>query len=131
MKFMLLLTSDGQWEKAPKAEIESMYGKIGEWWSRHAQAGTIVEGSQLQPARTAKTVRLGGGQPVVTDGPFVEGKEVIGGYAIINVKSQEEALTLAKSWPAGGAVEVRPLIEMAEPTAEGQRRAPRANGVAL
>jgi len=49
------------------------------------------------------------GQPLITDGPFVEGTEVIGGYAEIDVADLDEALQMAKTWPAGG-VEIRPVV---------------------
>lgn len=111
MKYMLFLADDGSWEHASRAEIDAMYGKLGEWWGRHAQAGTIVDGAQLQPRHTATTVRFNGVNPVVTDGPFVEAKEAIGGYAVVNVDSLDDAIALAKSWPAGGVVEIRPLLE--------------------
>jgi hypothetical protein len=111
MKYMLFLADDGSWMQAPREEIDRMYGKIGEWWGRHAQAGTIVEGSQLQPRDTATTVRFNGAKPVVTDGPFIEAKESIGGYAIIKADNLDKAIEFAKSWPAGGVVEIRPVLE--------------------
>ena len=58
---------------------------------------------------SATTVRLEGGDPVVTDGPFVEGKEVVSGFAEIEVEDLDAALRLAKSWPACPVVEIRPI----------------------
>lgn len=111
MKYMLLLADDGRWAEAPREVIDEMYGKIGAWWGRNAQAGTIVDGAQLQPRQTATTVRFNGSKPMVTDGPFIEAKEAVGGYAIIDAESLDKAIELAKTWPAGGAVEIRPLVE--------------------
>ncbi|MFI5269839.1 MAG: YciI family protein [Chloroflexota bacterium] len=61
---------------------------------------------------TATTVRFSEGEPIVTDGPFAETKEAIGGYAIVDVASVAEALEMAKSWPGRGLVEVRPVLEL-------------------
>ena len=66
-------------------------------------------GSKLQPPDTATTVRLDGGEPVITDGPFVEGKEVVSGYVEIEVTDLDEALRIVKSWPGCPVVEIRPL----------------------
>jgi hypothetical protein len=70
-----------------------------------------VSGEQLEPPSTAKTVRHEGADRLVIDGPFIETKEHIGGFAIVEVSSIDAALELARTWPAGGAVEVRKLIE--------------------
>ena len=73
--------------------------------------GKVTPGFQFQPPPTATTVRhQGNGQTVVTDGPFLEGNEVIGGYAVADVADLDEALRLAKTWPMGGIVEIRPVV---------------------
>jgi len=61
------------------------------------------------PADSATTVRLDRGEPLITDGPFVEGKEIVSGYAEIEVADLDEALRLARSWPACPLVEIRPI----------------------
>ena len=61
------------------------------------------------PPETATTVRMEGGEPLVTDGPFVEGKEVVSGFAVIDVVDLDEALRMVKSWPACPLVEIRPI----------------------
>ena len=66
-------------------------------------------GSKLQGPETATTVRLEGGEPVITDGPFVEGKEVVSGYAEIEVADLDEALRMVQTWPGCPVVEIRPL----------------------
>ena len=87
-----------------------------QWWGKHAQAGTILDGARLQDTTTATTVRLRGGEPVVTDGPFIEAKEILGGYGVIDVADLDEALVLARTWPAlqveGESAEVRPVHPM-------------------
>jgi hypothetical protein len=116
MRFMLLFAAEEEsWMDLSEAERGDAIRSIGEWVGRHAQEGTIVEGHRLAGARQAKTVRLGragrSSRPVVVDGPFIEGKEAIGSYAVVDVADSDAALALASSWPAGGAVEVRPLAE--------------------
>ncbi len=114
MKYMMLLVSEaGSWEKIPEAKQNEIYGRIVQWWGELSQKGKIGEGYQLQPAHTATTVKLNGGKAVVTDGPFSESKETVGGYGILNVANLDEALAIAKTWPGGGKVEVRPVVERA------------------
>ncbi len=113
MKYMLMFVqTDGEaWEKLSSAD-QNM-SAIGRWWGEHAQAGRVVGGNQLQPGRTATTVRWKSGRPVVTDGPFIEGKETIGGYGIFEVADLDAAIAIAKTWPAAEThlVEIRPIVE--------------------
>ena len=111
MKYMLLLTR-GEWqESGPEEERERVYAQIMEWWGRLAGQGKIVEGHQLQPPDTATTVVLDGGQSTLIDGPFMEAKEAIGGYGIVDVADLDEAIAIARSFPMpDGKVEVRPVV---------------------
>src|SRR5438105_423744 len=102
---MLLVSEAGSWESIPEAKQKEIFGRIGEWWGELSGKGKIVDGYQLQPVHTATTVKLNGGKPVVTDGPFAEAKETIGGYGVLNVANLDEAIGIAKSWPGGGIVE--------------------------
>ena len=114
MKYMMLLVDEaGAWESIPEPKRNEIFGRIGEWWGELSGKGKIVEGYQLQPVHTATTVKLNGGKPVVTDGPFAEAKETIGGYGVLNVANLDEAIGIAKSWPGGGKVELRPVVERA------------------
>jgi hypothetical protein len=76
-----------------------------------ANRGKLVSAEPLQSATRAATVRVRGGQVVITDGPFVETKEQIGGYFLLDVADREEALRIAAGWPSArlGSIEVRPL----------------------
>jgi hypothetical protein len=75
-------------------------------------SGEMVGGQALAAPSTAKTVRTGGGSPVVTDGPFTEAKEHLGGYVIVECDA-ERALEIASRWPAvgSGGMEVRAILE--------------------
>ncbi|HEX3220106.1 MAG TPA: YciI family protein [Candidatus Limnocylindria bacterium] len=113
MKYMVLIgsTADG-WDYMSPDEQRALYQKISGWWDEHAASGEIVDGHQLQPAETATTVRLSrDGDASVTDGPFVEGKEVVGGYAIIDVPDLDAAIRLVSGWPAPDVLEIRPVVE--------------------
>ncbi|MEU5876387.1 YciI family protein [Spirillospora sp. NPDC047279] len=86
---------------------QAAYERVGRWFADHA--AQITHHAHLRPAHTATTVRLEGGGAVVSDGPFVEGKEVVSGYAELEVADLDEALAIARSWPACPLIEIRPL----------------------
>ncbi len=111
MKYMMLITDPPGWEKLPEAKRNEISGRIGEWWGELSQKGKIVEGHQLQPTHTATTVKISGGKAVVTDGPFSESKETVGGYGILNVTNLDEALAIVKTWPGDAKFEVRPVVD--------------------
>jgi hypothetical protein len=78
------------------------------------QSPGVIDGQQLQPVETATTVRVRNGETLLTDGPFVDAKEHLGGFLLVEVDDLDEALELAARTPVarmGGAVEVRPLVE--------------------
>jgi hypothetical protein len=118
MKYVLMFagTTDEQeqWEKMPKEQLAATYQLIGRWFEEHSKSGKIVGGEELQGPNTATTVRRKNGKTTVTDGPFIESKEVLGGFAVVEVKDLDEALAMAKSWPGGNMVEVRPVVEHTE-----------------
>ena len=80
------------------------------WWDDLSKTGVIKGGEELEPQRTATTVRRVNGAMKVTDGPFIESKESVGGFALIEVDDLDKAIAIAKSWP-GGDVEVRPIVD--------------------
>lgn len=111
MKYVLLFAGTMTAEdRAADPALASQYERTGKWFADHVQSGKIVGGEELKGPETATTVRFSAGKPMVTDGPFIEAKEVIGGFAVVDVADLDEALELAKSWP-GGDVEVRPVVE--------------------
>ena len=111
MKYVLLFVDTEQFSQdlqaMDPAERARAYQRVNQWFADHADK--IRGGSKLQQPHTATTVRLEGGEPVVTDGPFVEGKEVVSGYAEIEVADLDEALRLVRSWPGCPVVEIRPI----------------------
>ena len=77
------------------------------------QSGVLVAAEALQPVQTASTVRIRNGRMSVTDGPFAETKEVLGGYFLIDVESLDEAIAIAARIPGArrGTAEIRPLMD--------------------
>ncbi|MGH2429600.1 MAG: YciI family protein [Candidatus Limnocylindria bacterium] len=113
MKYMVLIGGNEESESGlSDGDRAAMYERIGRWWGEHEESATILGGHELQPSATATTVRTNpSGSPTVTDGPFVEGKEMIGGYAIIDVADLDAAIALVSSWPGTAAtLEIRPIV---------------------
>jgi hypothetical protein len=110
MKYVLMFVDTEQFAidlaAMDDAERERAYGRVRQWFADNADK--ITRHTHLLPPETATTVRMDGGDPVITDGPFVEGKEVISGFAEIDVADLDEALRLVSSWPACPLVEIRP-----------------------
>jgi hypothetical protein len=111
MKYVLLFAGAmTEEERAASRELAEQYERTGKWFADYIQAGKILGGEELKGPETATTIRFKAGKPMVTDGPFIEAKEVIRGFAVVDVADLDEALEMAKSWP-GGDVEVRPVVE--------------------
>jgi len=110
MQYLLLIYEDekrfaGQSPADFKTELGE-YRAVGQEF-----AGAIKGGNALQPTATAKTVRVRDGKSMVTDGPFAETKEQLGGYYLVEAASPDEAKTIAAKIPGArfGCVEVRPI----------------------
>jgi len=111
MKYVLLFAGTmEEEERAASPELADEYARIEGWFEEHTRSGKIIGGHELKGPQTATTIRFEKGKPIVTDGPFIEAKEVIGGFAVVEVADLDEALAIAKTWP-GGSVEVRPVVE--------------------
>jgi hypothetical protein len=110
MKFLLLIYGDEARIQAPNPERMAAYVSYSESLQR---AGVLQGGNRLQRTSTAKTVRARNGKASVTDGPFAETKEVLGGFYMIDVPDLDSALAWAARCPgaAHGSIEVRPLWE--------------------
>ena len=93
------------WESSTAAEKEADIEITRAWFQKHAMAGRIIGGEELDRPRTAHTVRKKG----ISDGPFIETKEMLGGFIVVEVPSEAEALESdGPGLPGGDAVEVRP-----------------------
>jgi hypothetical protein len=115
MQYMLLIYDDEQaWATMPEAERNDLYGEYGALTNALRERGALVAGDQLQPTAAATTVRIRTGDQLVTDGPFAETKEQLGGYYLIEAESLDEALEWAAKIPSAryGSIEVRPLVQM-------------------
>jgi len=114
MKYVLLfcgtLADQAAFESMKPEELRQRYAEVGRWFADNR--ARLGHGNQLQGPETATTVRFQpNGTPIVKDGLFLEGKELVGGYTEVEVADLDEALALAKSWPGRGTVEIRPVIE--------------------
>ena len=116
MRFMAFVKMAEDVGDAPPALVEAMGREMAEAFAD----GSIVDAGGLWGTRDSTEVRLAGGQIITTDGPFAEAKEVVGGYAILDARSQEEAVAGARRvvelhqehWPGWeGSVEVRRISE--------------------
>ena len=126
MRFMMLMIPKG-YEKAepgamPKLEAVEAMMKYNEDLQK---SGVLLSAEGLHPPSMGARVSFAGGKPKVTDGPFIETKEVLGGYWMIQVKSKEEALEWAKRCPAGDneTIEIRQVQEMEDFPADIQKAA--------
>lgn len=110
MRYLLLHCVDERYEDHPElpAELES---SMHEWLAETARTGVQVDGSRLAPAREAKTVRVRGGEVLVTDGPFAETHEQVAGFDLLECSHLDDVLSLALRHPTAaiGTIEVRPL----------------------
>ena len=115
MKYMLLIHDDEkEWAKMTDAERQKIYGEYGAFSAELRAAGQYLAGSQLQPTSTATSVRVRDGKRLVTDGPFAETTEQLGGFFLIDAADLDEALAIAARIPSAkkGTVEVRPIVEL-------------------
>jgi hypothetical protein len=115
MKYMLLIYDEEQmWAKLSEAERKQIYGEYGQFSQQAKASGHYVTGAQLQPIAAATSVRVRNGKRLLTDGPFAETREQLGGYYLVEAKDLDEALSLAERIPSArfGTIEVRPLVEV-------------------
>ena len=112
MKYMILLYAEpGAWP--PEEHRAALQESIGICHQLHAQ-GRYLGASPLQPANTARCVRVRDGKGVVSDGPYAETKEQLGGYFLVDAANIDEALAIAARIPGArrGTAEVRPVMEV-------------------
>jgi hypothetical protein len=113
MKYMMLINLGPvarDWQSLPKEEQTT----VAQAWQEFNKTPGVTPGNQLQPPETATTVRVQDGRTLTTDGPFVETKEALDGYFILEADDLDAAIEVAARVPAasmGGAIEVRPIVE--------------------
>src|ERR1700686_1259215 len=115
MQYLLMLyAEEAGWNKLTKAEQEQGMAAYRAYTEVLTKAGVLAGSNRLQPSSTATTVRLANGKSQVLDGPFVESKEQLGGYFLIEVADLDAAVWWAARCPATshGVVEVRPIWGM-------------------
>jgi hypothetical protein len=110
MKYLLMFIDTEETNRRTAEQSAQFHAKTMAWWGEHAAAGRILSGEQLKGPDTATTVRLDGDKVTIVDGPFIEAKESIAGYGVVDVDDLDQALEMARTWPFGGAVEVRPVM---------------------
>ena len=114
MKYLCLIyENEKAWESMPPAESEAIMNEYFSFTEDIRKSGKYVAGEALQPTPTATTVRVRNGKVSTTDGPYVETKEQLGGFYLIEAKDLNEALQVAARIPSAryGGIEVRPVVD--------------------
>jgi hypothetical protein len=112
MKYVLLIfNTEAAGELGPE-EYQAWSSEIFAWYEKQSATGKMPDGgAQLQGPETARTIRATG----VTDGPFMETKEVLGGYSVLETETYDEAVEISKTWPGVDrgliTLELRPVVE--------------------
>jgi hypothetical protein len=111
MKYVMLIMDTPEGLNMSEDDRNAWYAEIMAWYEKNGVSGKLSDGGeQLQPPSTAKTVRGSG----VTDGPFIEAKEVLAGYSVLDTDTVEEAVEIAKTWPGVDrgwiTIELRPVV---------------------
>jgi hypothetical protein len=115
-KFLLAIYGDeNAWANFSQEDIAQALKQYWEFGDEIERAGVSIAGEALQPTATARTVRMQDRTTSVTDGPFAETKETLGGFYLLECKDQDEAIEWAKKIPAGVDVEVRQIQEYERP----------------
>ena len=126
MRFMMLMIPGGYEKAAPDVRPDAKGVEAMMKYNESLQkAGILLSLDGLHPLASGARISFAGGKPKVTDGPFVETKEVLGGYWMIDVKSKEEAVEWAKRCPASAneTIEIRQVFEMSDFPADVQKAA--------
>ena len=113
MKFMLLLWGDeSHWADMSEEEAAAEMARWEDYSAQLVAVGAMVSGEGLQPSATSKTLRIENGERVVTDGPYAETKEQLGGFYVIECASMDEAIEWAAKVPSAerGSTEIRPVV---------------------
>lgn len=114
MKYLLMCCIDeSEWMSLPDSQRDEIMSEYGQLIHELATGGQLLGGARLNPSATAISVRHNDGHAVLTDGPFAETKEQLGGYHLVECRNQDEAVALAQripTLPVGGVIEVREIV---------------------
>ncbi|HEY4240215.1 MAG TPA: YciI family protein [Kofleriaceae bacterium] len=113
MQYLLLIYDrESAWKEMPEGRRHSMFAEYGKLTEDIKQSGHYVGGNALQGIDTATSVRVRDGKTSITDGPFAETREQLGGYYLIEAKDLDEATAIAARIPSAqiGTIEVRPIM---------------------
>ena len=114
MQYLLLIYHvENEWEALTEDERQRVYGQYRSLREDLSKSGNWIGGNQLQPIATASTLRLKDKKPLITDGPFAETKEQLGGYFLVDANNLDDALKIVVRIPSvaiGGSIEVRPVV---------------------
>ena len=114
MQYLLMCCFDeAAWGKLPDVQRDRIMDEYGQLMHELKTSGRLLAGAKLDQSASAVTVRQKNGKALITDGPFAESKEQLGGYHLIKCKDRDEAVAIAlriPTLPAGGLIEVRPLL---------------------
>ena len=112
----LIYGAEERWNSATEEEGRAVMADYMAFTESIEKSGNLAGGNALQPTSTATTVRVRDGETLVTDGPFAETKEQLGGYYLIEAKDADEAIAIAARIPGArhGSVEVRPVVVFEE-----------------
>jgi hypothetical protein len=116
MKYLCLIYDDEKaWQQFPKDLQDKYMAEYGAFSDSIKKSGQFVGANQLQPTHTATIVRSRNGKVSTTDGPFMETKEQLGGYYLVEAKDLNDAIQVASRIPSAksGSIEVRPIVERA------------------
>ena len=120
MKYLLLIyDEEKRFETMSEAEGRQLMGEYGQFTQGIQASGHFQAAARLQPTAAATSVRIRDGKRMVTDGPFAETREQLGGYYLIEAKDLDEAIGIAAKIPSArrGTIEVRPQMEAGAPAA--------------
>jgi len=114
-KYMLLMYFEEN-TAVTEEERQKCYLESAQFAGKLAEKGQFLGAAPLQPTSTATSLRLESGKRVITDGPFAETREQLGGFFMVNAKDLDEAIAIASQVPGGryGTVEIRPIVEVPE-----------------
>jgi len=115
MRYLLMICTEETADEASSPEEQAAtLAEYGVWAEEMGRRGVLQGGERLRPTTDATTVRVRDGETLISDGPFAETKEQVGGYFVVDCKDLDEAIEVASKIPGSrhGSIEVRPIWEM-------------------